>query len=244
MLHRWGPRVVCWDAEWIPDVAAGRRAYGASDAASDDDVRTLMWEKNGATAENPHPFLKLALSRFVCLSFVDVNIPSGVATLRSLSGEESGIVGPFCQAIGKRHPILVGYGTRGADWPLLIQRALVHRVRAELLADRDRFDYWHRYSPYQVDLREALGGWGSSVGTLNELCAALSVPCKDGMSGADVWRRWEEGDFDAVIGYCEADALRVYALFARCWEFGLGSDWPVRLPDEVLTRHPEFANLA
>ena len=51
-------RVWAFDAEWIPDPAAGRLLYDLPDEAPDVDVLRHMWRQGGATDEDPTPYLK------------------------------------------------------------------------------------------------------------------------------------------------------------------------------------------
>ena len=62
--------VWAFDAEWIPDPVAGQLLYDLSPDLSDREIMEEMWSRNGATEENPTPFLKTVMSRLVSISAV------------------------------------------------------------------------------------------------------------------------------------------------------------------------------
>jgi len=59
-----------FDAEWVPDPNAGRLLYDLSDDLPDREVMDEMWKRNGATAEDPKPYLKTVLCRLVSIAMV------------------------------------------------------------------------------------------------------------------------------------------------------------------------------
>ena len=59
-----------FDAEWAPDPAAGRMLYQLSEDLSDRKVVEEMWQRNGATEEDPMPYLKTILCRVVSITAV------------------------------------------------------------------------------------------------------------------------------------------------------------------------------
>ena len=61
-------RVWAFDAEWIPDPVAGRMLYKLPEDVPDKDVFEVMWEKGGATEEDPTPYLKTVLCRIVSIA--------------------------------------------------------------------------------------------------------------------------------------------------------------------------------
>ena len=64
-------RVWAFDAEWIPDPAAGKLLYDLPDNTPDLDVVRRMWKEGGATEEDPTPYLKTVVCRIVSVSAVD-----------------------------------------------------------------------------------------------------------------------------------------------------------------------------
>ena len=61
--------VWAFDAEWVPDPAAGRVLYGLADTWTDRMVVEEMWQRNGATDDDPMPYLKTILCRVVSMAY-------------------------------------------------------------------------------------------------------------------------------------------------------------------------------
>ncbi len=55
--------VWAFDVEWVPDPAAGRLLYDLPENLPDSEVLDEMWRRNGATDDNPRPFLRTLLYR-------------------------------------------------------------------------------------------------------------------------------------------------------------------------------------
>ena len=64
-------RVWAFDIEWIPDPIAGRILYDLSEDTRVEDVMKVMWERGGATEEDPTPFLKTAVCRVVSVAALE-----------------------------------------------------------------------------------------------------------------------------------------------------------------------------
>ena len=125
----------------------------------------------------------------------------------------------FLVAIGDRKPQLVGFNSRDSDLPILVQRAMVHRLSipglgrsAEKWAPGDFFD---RYGNQHVDLREITGAWGKASSTLHELATACGIPGKLGTDGRSVIDLWRTGDIRAIVRYNQFDALTTFLVWLR-----------------------------
>lgn len=235
-----------FDCEWVPCPKAGRLLYGLPREMPDAEVMAEMWKRNGATPENPQPFLKTNLCRLVSVAAVmrrtvkpqpgqpvdpensvklnllwlprDVDNPSNTA--------ESSIVGSFLQAIGKHKPQLVGYNSRSADLKILFQRALVNGVTAKDFCKRpdkpwEGIDYFAKDNDCHVDLMDILGGY-STRGTpsLNEIAVTSGIPGKIGTSGDDVAGMWLEGKWREIVQYNCFDAITTYLVWLRMAHLG------------------------
>ena len=64
-------RVWAFDIEWIPDPVAGRILYDLPEDTTAVDIMKVMWEKGGATEEDPTPFLKTAICRVVSVAALE-----------------------------------------------------------------------------------------------------------------------------------------------------------------------------
>lgn len=238
MLKLLHDEVWAFDAEWVPDVDTGRRVYGLPAEMKDSAVRAHMWRRGGATLEDPQPYLKTALCRVVSVAAVirqrrregasSEGDPEGPVHLRlhSLPGAdepemtERELLSRFLNALGDRKPQVVGYNSQNADFPILLQRALVQRVTAPDFCRRpnkpwEGVDYFARGSDFHVDLRESLGSWGKGTPSLHEIATACGIPGKLDVDGAGVVDLWLDGDLRRIVQYNECDALTTYLLWLR-----------------------------
>lgn len=229
MLKMVASNVWCFDTEWVPDPSSGRRAYGLPAEMPDAEVLEVMWHEGGATDDEPRPYLKTVLCRVVSVAAVvrrkdrDGRVR---LTLQSLPeegdfpGDEASILARFLGGLGKDRPQIVGYNSIGADLKILVQRALVHRLRLPEFCARpnkpwEGVDYFAKGSDWNIDLRDELGGFGRSVPSLHELATACGIPGKVGVDGSDVVDLWTAGKVVDIVGYNECDALTTYLLWLR-----------------------------
>ena len=227
--------VWAFDAEWVPDPRAGRLLYGLPDDLPDGEVMAHMWRENGATEENPTPYLKTVLCRLVSISVVQRHKHrDGRVTLvlRSLPGNpgdpnsgERDVLGPFLEAVGERKPQLVGFNSLAADIRIIVQRAIVLGLHAPRFAKRpdkpwEGMDYFARGGEGQVDLKDHVTpGWGQGSPSLHEIATLSGIPGKMGMDGLQVPPMWLEGRLDRIMAYNEFDALTTYLLWLRMAHF-------------------------
>lgn len=220
--------VVVFDIEWVPDPKSGRRIYRLPDTASDEEVIDVMWREGGATPEEPRPYLKTVMCRIVSIAaVVRKKVRDGVTLqLISLPGLHEGvqtegkIIQQFLEAVGSKGAQLVGFNSWNADLPILFQRALANRVTAPVFCHRpekpwEGADYFARFSDFNIDLKNELGGFGKAAPSLNELAASLGIPGKLGTDGADVINLWRSGEIRKIIEYNQFDALTTYLVWLR-----------------------------
>lgn len=220
--------VVVFDIEWVPDPVSGRRIYKVPDTATDDEVLEVMWREGGATPEDPRPYLKTVMCRIVSIAaVVRKKVRSEVRLeLVSLPGLQDGvqpegkIIRKFLEAVGNLGAQLVGFNSSNADLPILFQRALANRVTAPTFCHRpekpwEGADYFARYSDFNIDLKNEVGGFGKAAPSLHELATTLGIPGKMGINGADVVDLWRSGDFRNIVEYNQFDALTTYLVWLR-----------------------------
>jgi predicted PolB exonuclease-like 3'-5' exonuclease len=229
-------RVWAFDAEWIPDPLAGRLLYGVPDAISEpEQIMQVMWREEGATAEDPTPFLKTVLCRIVSIAAVERRVrPDREVVLNLMSlprnpesadeAEESSVVGTFLNALGECRPQLVGFNSIQSDLKILVQRATILGLHAPGFCERpdkpwEGVDYFARGSDWNVDLKELLGGWGKVVPTLHEIAVQAGIPGKMGMDGNQVAPLWLAGELRRIVQYNEFDALTTYLIWLRLAHF-------------------------
>ncbi len=232
ILHK---DVWVFDSEWVPDPLSGRLLHGLPDTMTDEEVVREMWEKGGATEEDPTPFLKTVLCRLISISTVTRTVSAGETKLRLLSlprdskdpvqTSEAHIVKTFLQAIGNYKPQLVGYNSQGSDLRILIQRGIANGIQAEGFCRRpekpwEGVDYFARGSDFNIDLMNIIGGWGKAAPSLHEMATVSRIPGKIAMDGNQVAPLWLKGGLDEIIAYNEFDALTTYLVWLRMGYFG------------------------
>jgi predicted PolB exonuclease-like 3'-5' exonuclease len=221
--------VWAFDVEWVPDPESGRRVYGLPASLSDDEVRRHMWEKGGATEEDPQPYLKTVLCRVVSIaSVIRRQGKDGSVSLKLHSlpvqdapdATEADIIFRFLSALGKAKPQLVGYNSQSSDIIILMQRSLANSLCLPDFCRRpakpwEGVDYFARGSDYNIDLKEEFGGWGKATPSLHELATVCRIPGKIGTDGQDVVDLWLKGDIGRIVQYNECDALTTYLVWLR-----------------------------
>ena len=228
--------VWAFDAEWVPDAAAGRALYDLPADMPEADVIQTMWEKHGATEEDPRPYLKLAQCRVVSIAFVRRKRDRmGEISLDLLSRpklpakpeecDEAGIVKNFLDSVGQVKPQLVGFNSVGSDLPIFVQRGVIHGIRVPEFCQRpdkpwEGVDYFARGSERNIDLMHSVGAWGKAQPSLNELARPSGIPCKiNGVDGSGVVDSWLSGDLEGIVHYNEHDALSTYLVWLRMAHF-------------------------
>ncbi len=229
-------RVWAFDAEWVPDLLAGRLLYDIPEDVSDPEaIMRVMWEKGGATEEDPTPFLKLVQCRVVSIAAVERRVKTNgeiVVHLLSLPRDpadenerlESSVLGTFLDAIGEHRPQLVGYNSQQSDLSIFVQRGMVLGLRAAGFSRRpekpwEGIDYFARGSDWNIDLRDVLAGFGRGIPSLHELAVQAGVPGKMEVDGNEVARLWLEGRYAEIVAYNEYDALTTYLVWLRVAHF-------------------------
>jgi predicted PolB exonuclease-like 3'-5' exonuclease len=225
-----------FDAEWVPDPGAGRILYGLSDAMTDRKVMEEMWQRNGATADDPMPYLKTILCRVVSIAAVVRRVmPDGVVKLRlhalpehvdsAADCEEAVILSRFLTGIGQRKPQLVGFNSHAADLKMFIQRSIVNGISVPAFCARpdkpwEGSDYFARRSEWHIDLKDIVSGWGKMTLSLHELATLSGIPGKMGIDGKHIAEMWLQGNVKGIVQYNECDALSTYLVWLRMAHFG------------------------
>jgi len=262
-------RVWAFDCEWIPDPLSGRLLYEVpSSVTSPREIMEVMWERGGATEDDPTPFLKTVLCRIVSIAVVERRVRSdGRVVLNLLSlprhpedseqARERNLIETFLSALGDHKPQLVGFNSVDADMRILVQRGVVAGVTAPRFCSRpdkpwEGIDYFARYGDWHVDLRQILGGFGRSVPSLNEIATASGIPGKIEVEGNQVAKLWLDGRLKEIVDYNEFDAITTYLVWLRLAHFAghfSGEQYAEeqqRVRDLILTesKTPERAHLS
>tara|TARA_R110000868_G_scaffold352878_2_gene614128 strand:+ start:404 stop:1090 length:687 start_codon:yes stop_codon:yes gene_type:complete len=107
-------------------------------------------------------------------------------------------------------PCLVGHNHVSFDIPFVWKRAIVLGIKPPFWFPRDP----KPWSDTTFDTMTAWAGARDRI-SLDRLCKLLSIPGKDGMTGADVWPMVQAGRLDEVAEYCRADVERVRSIWRR-----------------------------
>jgi len=228
--------VWAFDAEWVPDPAAGRVLYRLSETLTDREVVEEMWQRNGATDDDPMPYLKTILCRVVSIAAVTRRVtPDGEVKLllRSLPEhvdcaadcDEAVMLSRFLTGLGQRKPQLVGFNSQAADLKIFIQRSIIKGISAPAFCTRpdkpwEGKDYFARGSEWHIDLKDIVSSWGKAMPSLHELATLSGIPGKMEIDGKRVAEMWLEGDIKGIVQYNECDALTTYLVWLRMAYFG------------------------
>lgn len=213
--------VFAFDIETVPDVETGRRLFGLTGLCDEDVARVMYHHRLQKTGVE---FLPLHQHRIVAIS---VALCAGeqfkVWSLGAPDALEPELIERFFDGIERYTPTIVSWNGSGFDLPVLHYRALLHGIRAPRYWEIGDQDASFRYNNYlsrfhwrHVDLMEVLAGFQARANApLDEIALMLGLPGKRGMSGADVWTRYQDGDLQSIRDYCEWDVLNTYLIFLR-----------------------------
>ncbi len=142
----------------------------------------------------------------------------GIEKLACGTGDERQMLEKFWTFIGRREPLIVTWNGRGFDMPVLLHRAMLHKVQAKAWFDGTRTaTYGYRYSAdNHCDLLDQLTDYGAVQKTSLDLSAsALGFAGKSEIDGSQVETLFHEGRIKEIADYCETDVLNLYGVFLR-----------------------------
>src|SRR6266702_3854763 len=228
--------VWAFDAEWVPDPEAGRVLYGLSEALTEREVVAEMWQRNGAMADDPMPYLKTILCRVGSIAaIIRCVAPDGEVNLllhalpeqvdNAADGDEAVILSRFLLGVGQRKPQLVGFNSHAADLKIFIQRSIVHGIAVPAFCLRpdkpwEGKDYFARGHEWHIDLKDIVSGWGQATLSLHELATLSGIPGKMAVDGKQVAEMWLAGNVKGIVQYNVCDALTTYLVWLRIAHFG------------------------
>jgi predicted PolB exonuclease-like 3'-5' exonuclease len=128
---------------------------------------------------------------------------------------EDGLVREFWTRIEAHEGPVVSFNGRGFDLPVLELQALRHRCSAPR-AFAERTGLRQRFGRH-FDLHDWLTNYGAFRlrGGFDLAARLAGLPGKSDVSGADVQRLWERGEWAAIHRYCADDAVQTYFLLLR-----------------------------
>jgi predicted PolB exonuclease-like 3'-5' exonuclease len=133
-----------------------------------------------------------------------------------LGGDEAQQLATFAKLLGRR-PRVVGWNTRGFDFPVIQARAMVHAVPMPAYWSGRPVDYRYRYQRNaHLDLSDWISDHGAAQrASLNVTAKSLGLPGKTDTTGADVAELWAAGEHDRVRAYCLQDVVTTALVLLR-----------------------------
>lgn len=206
--------ICVFDCEAVPDAALIRRTLGFEGSDEAVSLRALEWQKEQSGSE----FLPLPYHQIVSICAVIADSFGRFIKVNKIDGEdEAQMLRNFFAFVDKTQPKLVSFNGKNYDCPLLILRALKHKIRAQTYLDTT--DKWNNYKTRfselkHCDLLEVLGASGGRL-RLDSLCAMVGLPGKYEICGDAVLGLFYQNKLEKIHEYCESDALNTYLLFLR-----------------------------
>jgi predicted PolB exonuclease-like 3'-5' exonuclease len=197
--------IVVFDVETVPDREALRRV-----------------SKPPASAESLDGAIKPACQQIVAIAAAWIAPNGALQRLGALGDQdwtEAQLVQAWFDLVAHHRPRLVGWNSGGFDLPVLVYRAMVHRVVAA-----DFYQVGEPYHSYRrrfdedshVDLMDVLSFYGASTRLkLDEMAAVLGVPGKLGIDGKNVDELYQAGEVSTIRSYCETDVLTTALIYGR-----------------------------
>ncbi len=142
----------------------------------------------------------------------------GIEKLACGTGDERLLLEKFWNFVDRREPLIVTWNGRGFDMPVLLHRAMLHKVQAKAWFGGNRTaSYGYRYSAdNHCDLLDQLTDYGAVQKTSLDLTAsALGFAGKSEIDGSQVETLFHEGRVTEIADYCETDVLNLYGVFLR-----------------------------
>ncbi|MGN0886653.1 MAG: 3'-5' exonuclease [Candidatus Spyradenecus sp.] len=233
--------LIAFDCEWIPDVQSARLLFREAEGLPEDALLRQLWAANGATEEQPHPFVRLMQSRVVSIAMMMRTKPSPAAPaeLRLITlprnpddpatRDERAILSAFTTSVGRKQPQLIGFNSRASDLRIIAQRALALGIPAKGFLNRpakpwEGVDYFARDNEASIDLMELIAGpFSSRAGavSLHEAATLCGIPGKFDAHGDQVLDLWQAGHYREIVQYNAFDAITTYLLWLRlAWVSG------------------------
>ncbi len=220
--------VLVFDIETIPDIESGRTLYDLHGLSDEDTASALFALRRQKTGRDflPHHLQKIIAISLVLQRGADIKVWS----LGDEHTAEPELIQRFFSGLDKHTPTLVSWNGCGFDLPVLHYRALLHGIQAptywETGETQSGFrwnNYLNRYHYRHIDLMDTLGSYQSKAfAPLDEIASMLGFPGKMGMSGAHVWKNYQNGEIKAIRNYCETDVLNTYCVYLQ-FEFMRGT---------------------
>ncbi|PIE46860.1 MAG: 3'-5' exonuclease [Gammaproteobacteria bacterium] len=211
-----------FDIETIPDIETGKRLNPELAKLSDKDAQKALVAMRQEEAGSD--FMRLPLHKIACISFLWVE--DNQFTLKTLSlndMNEAQVLTTFFRAFNKQ-PTLVSWNGTGFDVPVLLYRAMLHKLSAPALFNtKQRPDYLYRYGDMHIDLMDKLSMFnGYNRQTLDVVASLCGFAGKQDVNGSMVVDLVKANKWDSLHTYCESDVLNTWLIYLR-WQLLIGN---------------------
>lgn len=116
----------------------------------------------------------------------------------------------FIHGLGDYAHQFIGHNAVQFDMKLIRHRGIILGVNPPPVLARLDNDKWGD-KIYDTMLR-----WDAkNFISLDKLCLALGIPGKNGFSGKDIYKAWQEGRHEQIQDYCKDDVRKTRAVFKR-----------------------------
>ena len=215
--------ILVFDIETIPDIEGGKKVLGLS-GVTDSEAFLSMSRRRRQETNGASDFIRHHLQKVVAISVaMRVNQEFRVWSLGEEESSESELIQRFFEGIDKYTPVLVSWNGNGFDLPVIHYRAMINSVVARAYWDDGidkkefRYDnYLSRFHKRHLDLMDSIAGYQSrAYASLDQIATLMGFPGKLGISGADVWSKYLDGDISGIRNYCETDVLNTWLVYLR-----------------------------
>jgi len=219
--------ILVFDIETVEDVETGKRIH----QLDLPDAEAALALANLRKQETGQDFPRLLFHEIVCIS--GLWIEDGSMKLFSFSQAdltEAQILEKFLGVFDKREPTLVSWNGSGFDIPVVLYRAMLHKLSAVGLLDQGEHDSQKRYNNYQnryhqrhTDLMDVLAMFNNrNFQKLDHVAQLLGFAGKQGTSGYDVAGMVRAEQWSELTQYCESDVLNTWLIYLR-WQLLRGA---------------------
>jgi len=162
------------------------------------------------------------LQEIVCISYIELDDRFEVKKIRTLGLPEMSEKAAISAFVGEvsSDTMVVTWGGRGFDIPVLLYRAMVNGIKAKALTGKE---FSNRYNPLShLDLQDDMTFFGAvrKIG-LDYTSAVLGLPGKMEVKASSVHDLIVRNRFNSVRSYCVTDVVQTLVVFLR-WAYTKG----------------------
>lgn len=211
--------VLVFDIETRIDKGLLRATAFRGQALSDDEAFERMRDRLWHESDGRSDFFPVTYHVPISVALVEAG-DDGAVTAREVLGAdrlgEAGLAAAVWARLEAWAGTLVSFNGRGFDLPVLELAALRHGCAAPRYFGGERQGLRQRFGRH-LDLLDWLSNGGAVRlrGGFDLVAKVAGLPGKGAVSGADVQRLWERGQWDEIHRYCADDAWQTYLLFLR-----------------------------